>query len=461
MTYSTFIQHQSLRAQRLKLASLLSLVHRFVAISTSFILVPFLTTKMGPSRYGLWLTINSLSAWLILTDLGLSSSLVNELSEATSKNDREAESQTLAKHVLPIFVLTVTALVVFFATFPIIPWIRIVAAAGDVSSKEIKLTIFICFVSFLINVFIGTIDRIYAAAQLLYRATVWNIASCLLAFFVVITTVTPRTPLPLITVYSLGIPMLVKIANGIFLFSFERPWLRKTIQKIRSSNIKEALRLSSHKESAFFFINQIISLVMLETDYILIAHLFGSDKVALYAISLRLSMTAFGFISAYTSPLWPAIAESKNQKDYVWMHQTFRAARRKTMLVATAICLFLIVAGSSIVHWWTKGLFNPPTSLLAASGFYLITISWCQLHALLLNGIGLIKEQSKVVSITAALNLIFSFFLGRKYGISGICWGTSFSCLISCIWYAKRTHEEFAKHIMLSQKEHLPEGAFP
>ena len=309
------------------------------------------------------------------------------------------------------------------------------------------------------NIFIGTVDRIYSAAQLLHRSTSWNIASCLVSFFCIINGVKANTPLPTIALYSLGVPAMVKLSSGFILFLFERPWLKNVFKHIKTIRFKKDLSSDVYKENWFFFVNQVISLVMLETDYIIIAQLFGTDKVAVYAVSIRLSTTAVGFLSAYASPLWPAIAEAKNHRDYTWMRTCFLSARKRTMSVAMGVFVFLLFAGPLVVRKWTRGLFDPPLALMAASGFYLLTVSWCQLHALLFNGLGIIKEQSKVVSITAFCNLIFSYLLGKKYGLSGVCWGTSLSCFLSCLWYAKRSQQEF-KRVMLFQKEHPLEDAY-
>ena len=134
MTLSAGVERQTSRTRRLKLASMLSITYRVVSIGTSFYLVPFLTQRMGVSRYGLWLTISSLSAWLTLTDLGLGSALVNDLSAAVAKCDREQEARIIAKHLLPISFLVLSVSLVFFIIFPFVPWRKVVAVSDDINN---------------------------------------------------------------------------------------------------------------------------------------------------------------------------------------------------------------------------------------------------------------------------------------------------------------------------------------
>ena len=61
---------------------------RGVATVVSFISVPLTVRYLGPERYGAWVTISTLIAWMALADFGLSNSLTNAVSDGYAKAGR-------------------------------------------------------------------------------------------------------------------------------------------------------------------------------------------------------------------------------------------------------------------------------------------------------------------------------------------------------------------------------------
>ena len=51
--------------------------------------IPMALHMLGPERYGLWLSISSLLLWIGFVGPGLGYGLINSVSEANGKNDRQ------------------------------------------------------------------------------------------------------------------------------------------------------------------------------------------------------------------------------------------------------------------------------------------------------------------------------------------------------------------------------------
>src|SRR5437763_767538 len=60
---------------------------RGVNVLVSFLSLPLTIGYLGKERYGLWVTITTMLAWLNIADLGLGNSLTNALAEADGKGD--------------------------------------------------------------------------------------------------------------------------------------------------------------------------------------------------------------------------------------------------------------------------------------------------------------------------------------------------------------------------------------
>src|SRR5665647_914819 len=77
------------KATRTTMTSGLSTV---LATVTGLISVALTVRYLGIERYGLWLIISTLLAWLNLTDFGVGNAITNKLSEASSRN-QQGEAQ--------------------------------------------------------------------------------------------------------------------------------------------------------------------------------------------------------------------------------------------------------------------------------------------------------------------------------------------------------------------------------
>src|SRR5687768_8312192 len=73
------------RQRRAMLASGAAAVAKVVRVLTIFASVPLAIGYLGAERYGLWLTISSVAAFLTFADLGLGNGLLNAVSEAEGR----------------------------------------------------------------------------------------------------------------------------------------------------------------------------------------------------------------------------------------------------------------------------------------------------------------------------------------------------------------------------------------
>src|SRR5215471_17509807 len=79
------------RYRRAGLTASTSYIAKALTVLMGFVSVPLTIGYLGAERYGVWLTISSLLMWVALTDFGLTgNALVNVLSEAIGRDDREA-----------------------------------------------------------------------------------------------------------------------------------------------------------------------------------------------------------------------------------------------------------------------------------------------------------------------------------------------------------------------------------
>ena len=122
------------RTKRLKKNIVGSLGLKVMNILISLMVVPLTINYINPERYGIWLTLSSISAWLAYFDLGLGHGFRNRFAEAKANGDYQlAKSYVSTTYAI----LTLLFLGVFIITTIVngfIDWSEILKV--DVSLKS-------------------------------------------------------------------------------------------------------------------------------------------------------------------------------------------------------------------------------------------------------------------------------------------------------------------------------------
>src|SRR5689334_4882794 len=84
------------RYQRIIHSTAMAAGARGLNLFVGFISVPLAVGYLGRERYGVWITISSLLAFLSITDFGLIGSLLNALADAYGRDDRRQAQRYVA-----------------------------------------------------------------------------------------------------------------------------------------------------------------------------------------------------------------------------------------------------------------------------------------------------------------------------------------------------------------------------
>ena len=98
------------------------LFFRGINIFISLMYVPLLINSLSAYRYGIWLTITSIMAWLSLFDMGLGNGLRNKLSESIAKNDTKEAKYLISTAYASITILSLVLNALFFVITTHLDW---------------------------------------------------------------------------------------------------------------------------------------------------------------------------------------------------------------------------------------------------------------------------------------------------------------------------------------------------
>lgn len=272
------------RGRRLFRAIFSGLLIRPLALIIPFISVPLFLKYLGNERYGLYEVVIGASAWLSLSNAGLTTGLVNRLTECEVSGDRQLARRYVSSLWFAMVALCLLFTLIATMVIPLVSWADVFKVQGRAGRSEIALVLWTTALITFIQSILGVPAAAYTAAQQIEKYNYWDGAcklSILLACFVVV-----HTPLGLLGVAlaTLGAPCAVRILNMLYLFTFERPWLRPRLTSFDITLVRSAML-----DGILIFLLQVASLAIISADKLIIGFVLGSSEVVGFALLSRRS----------------------------------------------------------------------------------------------------------------------------------------------------------------------------
>jgi len=390
-----------------------------MSVVVGLISVPLTVGYLGAERYGIWMTISTLLAWLTLADIGLGNSLTNALSEAYAAGRRDLAQV----HMASVFWMLCGVAFGFAGLCCIfwrwLDWNSLLNVKSAAARAEIGPAVAVTLAIFLLSFPLSTVARALCAYQESAIANFWaaggNAASLV---GIILATHFKLGLVPLIAAFSAS-SLIVTAASGVWLFGFHKPWLCPVISAVHITSIKKLTTVGS-----MFFIVQIAALLILQTDNLIIAHFLGVRAVTPYSVTWRLFSCSTLIQALLLQSLWPAYAEAYARHDGEWIRRTFRLSLWSCIAITIVIVAPLVIFGRTIIGRWVSVEAVPSMTLLILMGIWSIIGGAFQSIVCMLNGIGRVRIQMVVGIITAAANVALSIWLVHIFGIEGVILGT-------------------------------------
>jgi O-antigen/teichoic acid export membrane protein len=412
------------RYRRVALSAASSGIVRVLFLLAAFITFPLLIRYLGAERFGLWVTLTSVTVLLTFADLGVSDGTLNAVSEALGKENRESAHGYVSTS---FFVLSALAFLLggmFVIAYPHIEWGGLFNVISDEASHEAGPAT-AAFVGCLIISFpLGLAQKVYMGLQETFVASLWMAVGILSGLAGVVTGVALEAGMPWLVLATAGGPVLGSLLCSVHLFYVRRPWLRPSLRAVTSSATKVVMG-----SGAMFFVLGIAGAVAYQSDTSVIARMLGASEVSQYAVPMKVFFLAPSILSLVLIPLWPAYRESTVRGDVDWARRTFKRSVALGLFVTVPVAVGLFFFGRPIIQAWAGEAIQPNGALLLAFALWTMLNGVNGPIAMLLNGINAIRFQMLCAVTMAISNIALSILLVRLIGIAGAVYGTVFAQL--------------------------------
>ena len=392
-----------------------SLVLKCVSILVSLQVVPLTIGYVNPTKYGIWLTLSSIIAWLSYFDLGFAHGFRNRFAEAKARGDMKLAKEYVSTTYAVLFLLFSVILLITLVANEYLNWSRILNIDA-VYHEELHLVFGLLACFFCLNIVAGIFTTMLTADQKPALASLIQTGGQLLAFgCIYVLTKTTSGSLAALAVAFAGVPCFLLVIVSFVLFHGKRyKEVAPAVRCVRLSLTKKILGLGGQ-----FFVIMISMLFIFQFINIILSRVEGPEAVTQYNIAYKyFNVLNMVFVIVLT-PFWSAFTDAYVKKDYNWMRGVLKKLERLWLLCLPVLVLMLVCSGS-LYRWWIGDSVSVPFSLSACMALYVLFQTGGNVYMYLINGTGKVRLQLLVYLFFALISVPLMNYFCRQYGMEGV-----------------------------------------
>lgn len=397
------------RSQNANFNILISLLFKGGSIILQLILVSLTINYIKPDAYGVWLTLSSLVGWIAIFDIGIGNGLRNKLSESLALKDNITSKIYVSTTYAIIGLIALGLIILYFICSPFINW-QTVFNSKFIPEKELYKVVSVVSLCFLLKFITDIINIVAASFQMVSISSILLFISniCLTVAVWLLTKNTGANLVLLALCLSL-IPVIISVAATVYLFANQFKAVSPSIRSIDFKESKSIMSLGSQ-----FFILQIITLIIFQTDNILIAQLFHPSDVTDFNISYKYFSIVSMLFTIVLTPYWTAFTEAYFKKEYGWIKATINTLIRYWIL-SIIVLLMMVLFAEYFIKLWVGNSVTVSLPLSICICLYVIILNWNAIFANFLNGVGKIRLQIFLAVIAGAINIPLCFLFVKYF----------------------------------------------
>lgn len=343
-----------------------------VTIGSQLVLTPLFFWAWGAARYGEWLILSSIPAYLTMTDMGIGSAAGNEMTMRAGAGDHRAAQQTfwsalavaLGASLLAMILGSLAAALVWRFELPPTPHIPVSEAA-------------LILLALSVGVGLGFFGSVVSAgfrccgrnALGITLANVGRLAEALTMGALLLAHHTPLT----VSAAALAVKLFMLLLQGGVLLRV-CPWLFSPGGRPELQIVRQLIR-----PAMGFLAFPLGDALALQGPILVIGAVFGGTGVAMFASLRTLARVPVQITNMFNSSLWPEISRAYGAGDLVLLRKLHRASWGVNLLLTSLLALGLVVIGAWVFRVWLGA--DAPFDSRVFAALMLVTVLSAVWHA--------------------------------------------------------------------------------
>lgn len=392
-----------------------------VGMIISFVIVPMSINYWQTERYGIWLLINSMLVYLTVSNLGLNSAA----SILMNKNSNTNEKIEILKKSVIIVLISVLLLLVFFIflNYNNENWIQILGKIPKNLIQETQNATFIMILFFLINVPFSLITSALNGFHKVYISNIFSIIGAILSLLAIMLNIYLKGDLAnyaiIVGMSNLFINLLCLIYFYIYIYRKFRKKDEIIIELKEENSYKNIFKLGIR-----CFVGSVASMIVLNTDNIIISNYLGVQEVTPYALTFKLYMILFNIIFVLNSSIVPIIGRKISEKNVNDTKKIYDRTFYLILYTGGGIWIGSVALFKNLIILWSGIDGYAGFMTVFFLGAYTYVFATVNLNYIMLNTFNYLKGIVWLVWIEAIINLGASVLFIKYWGIGGVALGT-------------------------------------
>ena len=401
-------------------------LNRISNIAARVFAIPLVINYLGDERFGLVMTVSSISSYIFLLDFGVASALVNKLTASYTAGEKEIANRYITAGLAFLVSVSILIGLCLIIGIPAFDWESILKLKS-VGRDEADVLLFVALGVFLIQLPLSLVQKVpYAFQRGRLNETYLLIANlfCLagLALSIVL-----KLSISFITFFLVSPPTIGGIALLIHLLMSEDIKLVRLPLHSIVSLVRE-----SRKAGYDFIVMQALSVLMTGLQFTMLALYHGAAAVAPYALMFQVLVAVQTPFVMLIQPMWTKVSQLMSQNDLGAIRNILRLYFKIAFVYSLVTACFFIFMINPLLAIFLRDHLPLPFELRL--GFAILAM----LGLLFGGGIGsvilgmnLTRQMAKITFGQFAFFLIVGLLLISPFGSLGVVMSTCAGYLIA------------------------------
>jgi len=377
---------------------------------TLIVLTPLLTKYMGLHEFGVYGVILNVIAFSVIFDFGLNTGLLRKYILGEHSNE------ALIKNLFSFFLLL--GILIFPAYIFIFHSVINNLSYTSLISISILSTIII-----IQNIIILFFDTLIQSLNFIYVSKLFRSIKLIFEFVVTIC-----------LLHQINLPLLLLITSSINIFYIIVLYVytqKNNNINLRIQTINWVLLFQHFKYSIWYFLASLASVLVFNTQIVIINYLIGGAEAARFLIVTRFFDIIRIAMTNFTQVLTPKIIYIEVENNWLKIKKLFISvlSRISALTLLLSICLYFF--GAFIFEKWSKLNDYSTLTLFKVYILFIALIIIDNVSFIFLSALKLNKITTIVSIIQGSLTLLLTFFFVTNYGIIGAIYASLFSFILT------------------------------
>ncbi|RXK81849.1 lipopolysaccharide biosynthesis protein [Filimonas effusa] len=405
----------------------IGVINRLVSIGVRTITIPLLLNYLGVERFGLWMTISSISGYIMFLDFGIGSAIVNELIGFYTE-DKNGRANLLITNVLFFFLGTVIILIVAtLIALPLIDLNAIFHLKSLIAQHEVASATFIALIMFYMQLISQIVLKIPYTLQKGALTETYILIGNLISLAGILYGVYEKLSLPFLVFFLTGTMLF---AAALLIFRLIRKKIYYLAWEGVGAMFKEIRRIS--KVGFHYLLMQSAGMLLSSLPLTLIVSYHGVGAVAFFGLMSQVMAAVQIPFTVLQQPLWAKLNQFANLRMREAIFSIIKNYVLYAFLYSCLAACFLIFAVNYALNIFLHKDILIPLSLRAPFAI------WCACGLIaggglgtLIMALGLTKQMAAISVFQLVVFLVTSYWLIPKSAATGAVWSIVFAYTLS------------------------------